>query len=213
MAKTAFFGGSFDPPHVGHLGVARGALASGRTEQVLFVPAFEPPHKANRRRASYADRLEMTRLAVAGESGMAVSEIEGRLRLKPSYTIDVLAALEAELGRPVQLLIGGDTLATFHLWYRARELAEKYEILTYPRHGETPDLATLNRNWPPELACRLHSGILPGVFFEISSTNLRNTMAKKIGCVHINNEVPEAVEEYIRKNHLYAPRGAKEESA
>ena len=62
MVPTAFYGGSFDPPHLGHLGIAKQALASGKTARVLFVPAFDPPHKSGGKRAPFADRLAMTRL-------------------------------------------------------------------------------------------------------------------------------------------------------
>lgn len=202
--RLAFFGGSFDPPHLGHLGVALAAAASGRTDRVLFVPAYLPPHKRERRRAPYRDRLAMVRLLIAGHPELEASDIEGRLRLVPSYTIDVLAALKQERpGTGLQLLIGGDSLLTLHEWHRAAELAEFYEILTYPRPGAEPTFDELVRFWPPESARKLAAGILPGSFFEISSTNIRNSMAKAEKEDHINNEVPETVEEYIRHHRLY----------
>ena len=96
MTATAFYGGSFDPPHKGHLGIALGALKSGRTRRVLFAPAYDPPHKHGKKRAPFADRLAMVKLLIAGHPGLEACDIESRLALHPSYTIEVLAALERE---------------------------------------------------------------------------------------------------------------------
>ena len=90
---TAFFGGSFDPPHAGHLAVARGALNSGACNHVLWAPAFAPPHKLNARRAPFADRMEMVKLLIKNECSMSVSDIEAQIAKKPSYTIDILLEL------------------------------------------------------------------------------------------------------------------------
>ncbi len=205
MTRTAFYGGSFNPPHLAHLAVARAALASGRTDRVLFVPAFVPPHKPGRRIAPFEDRCRMVELLIEGESGMELSDFEGRLRLRPSYTINVLKALRHERpGEILQLLIGGDSLRNLHLWHRGKELAESYEILTYPREGETPELHELLRNWTPDLAEKLAAGILDGVFFKISSTNIRNRLENSTGAHHINNEVPRRILEYARKRKLYS---------
>lgn len=211
--RLAFFGGSFDPPHLGHLGVALAAAASGRTDRVLLAPAYLPPHKAGRRRAPYADRLEMVRLLAGSRPALEPCDIEGRLRLVPSYTFDVLEALSRERpGNRIQLLIGGDSLMTLHEWYRAGELAERYEILTYPRPGFAPSEAALSRFWPAETVRKLLAGILPGSFFEISSTNVRISMAKARKMEHINHEVPEVIEEYIRRRHLYEEEEGVERS-
>lgn len=204
MTATAFYGGSFDPPHSGHLGIAQSALASGRTNRVLLAPAFDPPHKPGRRRASFADRLAMVKLLIEGRPGLEACDIENRLRLSPSYTCDVLAALRRERpGERIQLLIGGDSLLALHTWGRAAELVENYEILTYPRRGETPDAAALSRHWPPRTVEKLLAGLLPGEFFEISSTKIRNDVAKPDEMSHINNGTTQRVEEYIRQHHLY----------
>lgn len=201
--KIAYYGGSFDPPHFGHLGVARAALASGRTDMVLFAPAFVPPHKLSSQRASFEDRCQMVKLLIQDEPNLALCEIEGELKLIPSYTIEVLAAVEARLKTPVQLLIGEDSLHELHLWHRATELVQKYEILTYPRQGQEKGYFELERHWPPELAQKLRSGLLKGNFFEISSTQIKKSMANFNDLVHINNKTIEPIQEYIRQHHLY----------
>lgn len=204
MTATAFYGGSFDPPHSGHLGIALSALASGRTDRVLLAPAFDPPHKPGHSRAPFADRLAMVKLLIDGHPGLEACDIEERLALSPSYTCEVLAALRRERpGERLQLLIGGDSLLALHTWGRAAELVEEYEILTYPRRGETPDAAVLGRHWPPQTVQKLLAGLLPGEFFEISSTNIRNGVAKQDKMSHINSGTIKRVEEYIRQHHLY----------
>jgi len=207
ITATTFYGGSFDPPHSGHLGIALSALDSGRTNRVLFAPAFDPPHKSGHCRAPFADRLAMVKLLIGNRPGLEACDIEERLALSPSYTCEVLAALRRERpGERIQLLIGGDSLLALHTWGHAEELVGEYEILTYPRRGETPDAAALALHWPPRTVRKLLAGLLPGEFFEISSTNIRNGVAKQDKMRHINSEATERVEEYIRQHHLYEKR-------
>ena len=175
---TAFFGGSFDPPHPGHLGVASGAIRSGKCDRVLWVPAYAPPHKPGRDRIPFAKRFDMVLQMIAGVPGMAVSDIEERLALDPSYTILVMEKLEAEISTPLALLIGEDSLAQLHTWHRAKELVEKYLILTYPRSGSGVDRKYLEQFWSEKECEKLLSGILDGKFFEISSTEIRKKLAK-----------------------------------
>lgn len=205
MKRTAYFGGSFNPPHDGHLGVAVGALFSGRTDSVWLAPAYRPPHKPGKPLADFCHRAEMVRLLIGGRAGLEFCDIEDRLRLDPSYTILILEHLEkTEPERQIQLLIGGDSLRQLHTWYRAAELAERFEILTYPRDGETPSLDDLRQNWQENIAQKLHNGILNGEFFKISSTNIRNEMENSSKTVHINKEnIPAAVWEYIQQQGLY----------
>ncbi len=210
IMKTAFFGGSFNPPHSGHLGAARGALSSGRTDRILWAPGFAPPHKPGRPMAPFADRLRMVELLTAEVPAMASCNIEARLRLSPSYTIDILDELSAETEGELQLLIGGDSLRDLHSWHRAEELAERYEILTYPRAGETPDAGMLSQHWSPALVKKLLNGIIPGKFFEISSTNIRNHLANRADTGHImSQEIPDALSEYIRAHCFYQNKEEK----
>ncbi len=200
--KVAFFGGTFDPPHLGHLGEARAALTQGAADLVLFVPAYAPPHKPGRRIAPFEDRVRMLEAALENESGMAISRIEAELRLVPSYTVKIMA----ELARrhpdwQLKLLIGGDSLAQLHDWYRAEELVRRWDVITFPRRGETPDLAELARQWPPELAEKLAAGILQGEFFEISSTMIRKKLANGENPATV---IPEKVWLYIKQHRLYA---------
>ena len=209
---TAFFGGSFDPPHYGHLAVARGALRSGACDHVLWVPAFAPPHKLEARRAPFADRMAMVELLIKDESNMSVSDIEAKIAKRPSYTIDILLELEEKSGIRPALLIGSDSLLQLHTWHRAKELAGKWQILTYPRKNSPVTGETLLEHWEEEIAEKLCSGVIPGKFFEISSTEIRNSMEKNtftgnIKCMTEN--IPE-IGDYIVRHQLYGETSTKE---
>ena len=196
---TAFFGGSFDPPHPGHLGVALGALNSGRCDRVLWVPAYAPPHKQNTKRAPFEERMRMVSELTAPYSAMEVSDIEKRLALDPSYTIAVLERAASEIPGEIALLIGEDSLVQLHTWHRAHELAERYEILTYPRNGFAADEKYLAGFWSPEECHKLLSGKLDGKFFEISSTEIRKKMAKNANWSNIK-ELTKTIMENTEKN-------------
>lgn len=203
--KKAFFGGSFDPPHFGHLGVARAALASGKCDQVVWFPAADPPHKTNARRAPFADRMQMVQMMISGEKNMAASDYEAIADLHPSYTCKILERLEKDTGIRYMLLIGADSLLSLHTWFDAEKLVAETEFITYPRAGAevTPD--KLRANWDEKTAEKLMNSVIDGTFFEISSSEMKNSMEKNTFRHHIIQEqgVMPCVMEYIRKRGLY----------
>ena len=209
MEVTAFFGGSFDPPHRGHLGVARGALNSGMCSRVVWVPAWSQPHKQGKKTAAFQHRLKMVELLISEEEQMCASDLEQRLALQPSYTFEVLEYFTQEL--PPQtlpaLLIGGDSLLALHTWYKAEELAEKVLILTYPRPGVEISAETLLPHWGEKMTEKLLSGVMNGEFFEISSTGIRNSMENFQKAGNINSEAECMtdcrIRDYCRRHGLY----------
>lgn len=201
--KTAFFGGSFDPPHAGHLGVAEGALLSGRCDRIMWVPAFMPPHKLDRGRESFFHRINMLRLLTAGREGHFVSDIEYRRRQTPSYTFDILEDLNSDPSEQFLLLIGADSLLDLHSWHRAQELAERFELLIYPRPGCEVTFEVLKEKFPAQTAEKLYSSVIDGRFFEISSTKLRFSMEKSADWDNIISMTPAPVAEYCRRCGLY----------
>ena len=201
--RIAYFGGAFDPPHTGHLAEARAVLACGAAEQVWLAPSFAPPHKPHGGTASFADRVAMLERLIADEPAMTVSEIERELALTPSYTFSVLTELERR--HPADrfvLLVGGDSLRDLHRWYRGRELAERFEVWTFPRPGAEVSAELLSAVWPRETAEKLASHQLAGTLSGASSSAIRAALAA-------GNE-PEGltapVLAYIRDNHLYGGR-------
>jgi nicotinate (nicotinamide) nucleotide adenylyltransferase len=151
----------------------------------------------------------MVDLLIENTQNMASSDLENRLRLQPSYTVEVLKYFSSELPEDEEpaLLIGADSLLALHTWHRAEELAEKYVILTYPRPGQEITLDRLLPFWDGKTAGKLLSGVINGAFFEISSTGIRNLMAKNTNESNINNEdknlLNDRVADYCRKYHLY----------
>ena len=209
--RIAFFGGSFDPPHLGHTAVAEAALRAGICDRVAWVPAYAPPHK-NVRDASYADRTAMAEAAVAGHPGMSVSRFEEELHLTPSYTFEVLEAWELRFGAPPVLLIGADSLRELHTWHRAPELVARYRIVSYPRGGRPVTAAELENRWPRRTAQKLLAGVLDGDFFEISSSELKNRMEKFADTgdiIYVKEYLAPGVCEYIVRHGLYVGGGRK----
>ena len=203
--QTAFFGGSFDPPHLGHLTVADAALKSGLCAHVAWVPAFAPPHK-KLRGASFADRARMVELTIDDRADMSVNRIEDELRLTPSYTFEVLKAWVSHYGEMPALLIGADSLLELHTWHRAVELAASCRIITYPRDGAAVSAEALSRHWPETAVKKLLSGVIPGDFFEISSSELKSQMEKiddASNIIQMKEYLAESVCDYIIRNGLY----------
>ena len=207
-AQTAVFGGTFDPVHFGHVGLAEHLLKSGLAGHVVFLPAKEPPHKYAFRAAPFADRAEMLRLAVAGHPSMSVSTLEAE-RPGPSYTVvtlDILKRLRP--GERFVWIIGTDSLNQLHLWYEAERLVRENRFLSYPRPGAEADEALLRSVWPDDLYRKLADGILRGVpEFDLSSTDLRERLEAE-GPEACRGMTPDCVLEYISQHHLYTEQGA-----
>lgn len=141
--RVAFFGGSFDPPHLGHLAVARAARAALALDTVLFAPAGAQPLKPQGSIASFEDRVAMTRLAIAGEPGFAVSLLDAPKpatapNCTPNYTIDTLLRLRAELALDGKLfcLVGADSFLSLRRWQRSAEIPFAASLIVASRPGQ-----------------------------------------------------------------------------
>ena len=199
--RIAFFGGAFDPPHTGHLAEARAVLQSGVAEKVWLVPSYVSPHKGRAGMTSYAHRMAMAELLIAGEPDMMVSAAEEELQITPCYTLKVLTALQMRYPEhQFILLIGGDSLRDLHRWYCGRELVEKFEVWTYPRPGADVSVESLKAVWPSELAEKLSAQCLKGNLSDAASSSLREVLK--------SGRIPEGVLtapvlDYIKRNNLY----------
>ena len=202
----ALFGGSFNPIHNGHLIVARAVAERLGLSRVVFIPSPSPPHKANVDLADAADRLEMVRLAIAGESVFEVSDLELR-HGGVSYTIRTVESFrQAAADQTLHWIIGGDTLPELHTWYRVRELVERCRIVTAVRPGfEVPDLSALERVLTADQVRRLKEDILPTPRIDISATDIRRRVAEGRSIRYL---VPEAVRQYIEQRGLYRQGGS-----
>jgi len=197
---TGLFGGTFDPPHLGHVRLAQQLLTRGDVAQVVFLPAAQPPHKRHRRITAAADRLAMLALAVAEIPGCFVSDLELQ-RPGPSYTIDTVQTFAETFGPRLRLVLGMDSLRDLHLWHRSAELVAACSLLIYRRPGcAVPELATLTRQFGPEAAARLAGAIVDGPETDLSSTAIR---ARIRAGQSADDLLPPPVWRYIQMHHLY----------
>lgn len=177
--RIAFFGGSFDPPHRGHLAVARAARHALRLDQVLFAPVGAQPLKPLGSTASFPHRLRMTRLAIADEPAFAISMADaptpGAPDNAPNYTIETLLRLRTELAGSDALfcLMGADSFLGLRRWHRGAEIPFVAPLIVASRPGQLlGDLAAVlpeGLSIDPEPAAGA-----PGSASEVQPYTLRN---------------------------------------
>jgi nicotinate-nucleotide adenylyltransferase len=154
--RVAFFGGSFDPPHLGHLAVARAARAALGLDTVLFAPVGAQPLKPHGSTASYEDRLAMTQVAIAGQPGFAISLADApKPSGEPNFTLETLQGLRAALPADGALfcLMGADSFFGLHRWHRSAEIPFVAPLVVASRPGQRPEqwIAGLKAALPPGL--------------------------------------------------------------
>jgi nicotinate-nucleotide adenylyltransferase len=137
--RVAFFGGSFDPPHEGHLAIARAAKVALDLDKVLFAPVGAQPLKPGGSTAGFEDRVAMTRLAVEGDLHFAVSLVDApKPAGGPNYTLDTLLQLTAEMapGGSLFCLMGSDSFFGLRRWHRAAEIPFVAPLIVASRPGQ-----------------------------------------------------------------------------
>ena len=211
MARTAVFGGSFNPIHYGHLLLADEILEQLALDRVLFVPAGSPPHKPVGSLAPAADRHAMVVLATADHPGFAVSDLE-LTRPGPSYTVDTLETL-ARGGDELYLLVGSETFLDLLSWRAPQRVAALARLVVVPRTGSAfdPESAAARKVLQAIGAERfVHAGAAPPppatvvlarvTSLPVSSSDLRRRAREGRSLAY---RLPEAVIAYIRAGRLY----------
>lgn len=219
--RIAFFGGTFDPPHCGHIAIARAAISRLALDSVLVAPVGTQPLKGGSAHSSFDDRLAMVRLAVAGEPGLTASDIDAPLPdERPNYTIDTLHQLRNQLPPADALfcLLGADSFLTLKRWHRCPELLLFCDFIVAGRPGFS--LKQINAALPKGVVntgehreaaftrftlsgpLGQSSGLflLPDLDQDISATEIRAALAD--GAEQQTVLAP-AVAEYIRTRGLY----------
>jgi nicotinate-nucleotide adenylyltransferase len=189
--RIGVFGGTFDPPHVGHLLLATDAREALGLDRVIFVPAATQPFKVNAPPvASARDRLEMVRLAVADDANYVVDDTEiGRKGL--SFTVDTLEQLSKKHpGAKLFLLLGEDALAGIDGWRSPERIRELATLAVMRRSGSDESPVTDVEGATPVSARRI----------DVSSTEIRNRLRAEKS---IKGFVPESVEQFIEARGLY----------
>jgi len=208
--RYALFGGTFDPPHLGHLIIATELRFALSLDRVLFIPAGKPPHKAGQIVSDDDHRLAMLRLALGGAAEFEINTVDLH-RQGPSYTAETLRLLQEQLRpRGLVFLMGEDSLRDLPTWHRPDLIVRRAELAVARRPGVELDLPTVY-SAVPEARGRVHLIDVPEV--EISSRDLRRRVA--VG-KPIRYQVPREVEDYILVHGLYretsTPRGKPDEA-
>jgi nicotinate-nucleotide adenylyltransferase len=195
-ARLGLFGGTFDPVHTGHLVIAEVARYTLSLDQVIFVPAGDPPHKGEDVTAA-EHRYEMALLATAPNEAFVVSRRELE-RSGPSYSLTTIQEYRREIGPEGALffIAGVDTVLEIQTWYRWREVLRECRFAALARPGF--ELSSLLAALPEELRERID--LLPAPALVVSSTELRARAGRGEPIRYL---VPEPVEVYIRKHALY----------
>ena len=210
--NIGILGGTFDPVHKGHLAVAKVVIDRYQLDEILFIPAFSPPHK-ERKLTSFSHRVAMLEAALEDDPRMSVSIIEAE-RSAPSYTVDTLRELHQRLeSSSYHLIIGADMFAEIQLWYKYSDLFELADIIVAARPGVSfeviaDQVAKLPGNFSFDETQQMwfrEDGFK--VFYcadvaeSISSSEIRNLLAQ--GSSVTEYLVP-SVLEYIQNNRIYS---------
>ena len=199
MARIGIYGGTFNPPHAGHIAAANFALMALELDRLLVIPARTPPHKQkNGDITDGAHRLEMLKLAFAGEEKITVSDMELQ-RDGISYTCRTVEILKAQYpGDELFLLMGTDMFLSFSSWYQPEQILKRATIAVLCRDEEAGIRAVLETR--KTLVGQGGSVVLlENPVVEISSSTLRRLLV--FGCTEAY--IPQSVLHYIYENGLY----------
>ena len=190
--KICLFGGTFDPPHIGHLLVAQTIFEAENFDNIVFIPTFKTPRKNNI--THIKDRLAMLRMGVTSNPNFEISDLEIQ-RGGTSYTIDTVREYKSDQdydSRELYYLIGSDSLQTFHTWKEPREILDECQVIVALRPGFRPSDIS---NW---ILRKVRFASIPR--FEISSSTIRSRWQEN---KTIRYMVTQPVWEYINDHGIY----------
>lgn len=189
QTRIGVFGGTFDPPHTGHLIVAADVAAALDLEHVRFVPNAVPPHKRHSVCAAAAFRLAMVRAAIRGNPRFVADDIELR-RPGPSYTVETLAALgEQHPGAELYFMIGVDALREFATWHQPGRIPRLARVAGLTRSGDS----AVAPAWLPVIPVQVTR-------VDITATDIRRRVREGESIRYL---VPGAVRDIIIREGLY----------
>ena len=203
MERIGIYGGTFNPPHIGHIQAAKQAISALQLSRLIIVPAFAPPHKAVLPANSPEawQRLEMLRLAAAGCPQIAVSDMELQ-RQGVSYTFETVEALKKRFPQAeLVLLMGTDMFLSFDSWMHPEKILKNASLGVFYRGDKGEKTAIEKKKAEMEA---LGATVFPvhNAVISISSTQMRRLLAFRCA----GEFLPEGVLEYIRENRLYDTR-------
>ena len=195
--KIGILGGTFDPPHIGHLIVAEQACAQMQLDEVWFAPAGQPPHKRDRPVTEAEHRVAMVRLAIADNPcfKLCLTDVE---RPGPHYSTDLMQLLrEQQPHNQWYFVVGEDSLADLPNWHDPRQFVQLATLAVAHRPGYQPDLAVLEQTIPG-LSQRVAWVNSPLVY--VSSSDLRAQARQGLPLRYV---VPDGIAAYVQAHRLY----------
>ena len=196
--RIGLFGGTFDPPHLGHLILASEAQSQLELDRLLWVLTPEPPHKLDQTITPAEHRLAMVGLAIADNTAFELSRLELD-RPGPHFTVDTIK-LVAQQNPQAEIvpIIGGDSLNDMPTWHEPQEIVYAcHWIGVMRRPHEEPQLDELERELPG-ISSKVHYVDAP--LLEIASREIRSRIAEGKS---VRYYLPSRVYEYIKEHHLY----------
>jgi nicotinate-nucleotide adenylyltransferase len=206
VERIGVLGGTFDPPHIGHLVLAEYAAAALGLEHVLFVPAGEPPHKLHLKRTSAEHRIEMVERAISSNKRFSLSRIDVD-RPGPHYTVDLMTIVHENYPKSeLYFLMGGDSFRDLPKWHRPQDILKYCNLGVMAR----PDSHQGNAKVEPEM----HEAVLPGLsrcvtmieapLLDVASSDIvvRIQQGKSVRYL-----VPDEVWDYIKAHAIYEVNG------
>lgn len=201
--RIGILGGTFDPPHVGHLILGEYSIDALDLTHLLFVPAADPPHKQDRAKTPVEHRLAMLKLAIKGNERFDLSRIDLD-RPGPHYSLDTVKIVGAQFpSAELYFVMGGDSLRDLPKWHRPQELIALCKLAVMRRPGDN-----LNPG--------MHRAVLPGLeqrvvmmdtpVLEISSTEIINRLRQGKSVRYL---VPDEVLAYIAEYGVYSDAAQK----
>lgn len=197
MRRVGFLGGTFDPPHLGHLILAEYAVEALDLNCLLFVPAADPPHKQHEKNTPVEHRLAMLGLAVGGNDRFTLSRVDVD-RPGPHYSLDMVKIIQGQYpGAELYFVMGGDSLRDFPRWYRPAELIRlcRLAVMHRPGDGARPDM---HEDVLPGLA--EHVVMIDAPLIGIAATEIVNRLQQGHSVRYL---VPDAVLDYIYTYDVY----------
>ena len=191
--KICLFGGTFDPPHIGHLLIAQTVCEAEDFDKILFIPAFTPPHKKGITEIDH--RIEMVKIAISDNPKFEYSDVD-ILRGGVSYTIDSIMDIKRKMeleNDDLYYLIGSDSLIDFKNWKEPKQILDECKVIVAIRPGFRPS------DIPPWILQKVHFANIPR--FELSSSKIRSRWVEDLT---IRYMVTLPIWEYINKNSLYS---------
>ncbi len=198
MSGIAVFGGTFDPPHKGHLRLLKTADEKLHFEKIFVIPTNIPPHKQTKELADGRRRMELCRIIFGGDQRLTISDIELKREGK-SYSYDTVKYLRGLFpDKTLYFIMGSDMLLTFDKWYKSEELEKMIVPVCLSRSNGDTALAR-------RAAKRFNAVFIEASPFEISSTELRKAAARR-DTGTLKKYLGEEAAEFIIKEKLYGLR-------